>query len=54
MNLAEHAALAWHRLDLEDGPEILDLDQREDQGEELVDMYAPACASLDQTRLTAE
>jgi hypothetical protein len=49
-NLAEHAALAGHMLYLEDGPEILDPEQKE----ELENMYAPACASLEQVRLTAE
>jgi hypothetical protein len=38
MNLAEHAALVWHMLCLEDGLEILDREQKEDQGEELENM----------------
>jgi hypothetical protein len=54
MNLAEHAALAGHTLDIEDGPEATDPEQREDQGEILENMYAPGCSSSDQAPLTEE
>jgi hypothetical protein len=33
MNLAEHGALAGHMLYLEDGPEVANLEQKEDQGQ---------------------
>jgi hypothetical protein len=54
MNLAKHAALAGHRLCLEDGPEVVDPEPQEDQGEELDNMYPPGCTSSDQASLTDE
>jgi hypothetical protein len=53
MNLAEHAALAGH-MNLEDVPEVLGPERTEDQGEELLNMYAPGCALSEQASLTTE
>jgi hypothetical protein len=48
VNLAEYAALAGHMLYLEDGPDVMDLEQEKDQGEVLENMYAPGCTSANQ------
>jgi hypothetical protein len=54
MNVADHSALPEHVWYLEDDPEVLDPEQKEDQGEKLTNMYAPGCTALDQAHLTAE